>query len=121
MDVCPWFKDGKCCSPLLASPTASPVSLLKCLTSSHTGCEFYVPPEGGRESAEDRSRYGSYLIVIHGLKEKPKCDCPFFKVFKDEKGVWLAACDVLGRYLTRYEVPKCVKYWRDCPFRRSVG
>ena len=84
-------------------------------------CPFY------RESTEKKkegvmkrkSRYGRPLLLVHSLqKKRPKSECEFFVVVEDDSGAYLVACDVLERYLTRYEVPLCENHWKDCPYRK---
>lgn len=86
-------------------------------------CPFYrerAEVKRGKEGVRRRSgKYGRPLLLVHSLqKKRPKSGCEFFVVEEDESGAYLAACDVLGRYLTRYEVPLCENHWRECPYRK---
>ena len=54
------------------------------------------------------------IYVIH---RRPASECSFFRVEEGEGG-YMAYCKVLERYLTRSEIPKCERYWKECPYRR---
>ncbi len=51
------------------------------------------------------------------LPSKPSSGCPFLEVEETREG-YLARCRVLDRYLTKYAVARCERYWESCPFRR---
>jgi hypothetical protein len=55
---------------------------------------------------------------IFVLERKPSSDCEFFKVEKTQEGLYVAYCEVLGRYLTKFQVEKCERAWKTCPYRR---
>ncbi len=122
---CPWYRDGYCHSPALGEPSSDPVINAVCLGSEavYKKCPFYrerAEVKRGEEGVRRRSgKYGRPLLLVHSLqKKRPKSGCEFFVVEEDESGAYLAACDVLGRYLTRYEVPLCENHWRECPYRK---
>ena len=120
---CPWYRDGYCHSPALGEPSSDPVINAVCLGSEavYKKCPFYRERAEVRREEGVRRRSGKYgrpLLLIHSLKKCPKSDCEFFVVEEDESGAYLAACNVLRRYLTRYEVPLCENHWKDCPYRR---
>ena len=54
---------------------------------------------------------------IYVMQYRPSSGCEHFKVVEKEGG-YVARCLVLDRYLVKYEVTKCEKYWQLCPFRR---
>ena len=115
---CPWYRGGVCTSPLLESPSPDPVIPSICLSDdSYVRCRYYVEPRG-REVRGFSGRFGKPLLLIHSISRLPRSNCEFFIVEKHESGAYLAACEVLRRYLTRYEVRLCEEYWRDCPYRR---
>lgn len=117
---CPWFRDGACTSPALGGgPDNSVINVSVCLggPEQYTRCKFYVAPP--KDSSASLKRYGKPLMLINSLPKEPRSGCEFFRVIRHDSGVFLASCEVLGRYLTRYEVSLCEKYWRDCPFRRQ--
>lgn len=62
-------------------------------------------------------RFGKALLMIHALSEKPESGCEFFES-EDHEGYFLAGCTVLKRYLTKFEVMDCEKYWINCPYRK---
>ncbi len=119
---CPWYKDGYCTSPALERPSQDPVIPSVCLGDEpvYRLCKFYREPTtlGRLPGRVYPSKFGKPLLLIHSLKEEPKSGCEFFVVEKHESGAYLAGCEVLGRYLTRYEVPLCEKSWQDCPYRK---
>ncbi len=119
---CPWYRDGYCHSPALEEPSEDPVINAVCLGSEevYKKCRLYREKGGGLKEAVTRrsGRFGKPLLLIHSLKSKPDSGCEFFVIEEDESGAYLAACKVLNRYLTRYEVPLCEKYWKDCPYRK---
>ena len=119
---CPWFKDGFCTSPALERPSTDPVIPQKCLGDEtvYRACKYYREPTSISLKAAQPyiSKFGKPLLLIHSLSKKPSSGCKFFIVEKHESGAYLAACDVLGRYLTRYEVPLCERHWENCPYRR---
>ncbi len=111
---CPWYKNGMCTSPVFREPTPDPVVHTVCLGSEsvYRGCRYF------RERESDLSRFGKPLLLIHSLEGEMKSDCEFYVLGKHETGSYLAACEILGRLLTRYEVRLCVNYWRNCPYRK---
>ncbi len=118
---CPWYKDGFCHSPALEAPSEDPVVNAICLGSEavYKKCRLYREPGAPTQQVRQRSgRFGKPLMLIHPLNRQPSSQCEFFVVEVDESGSYLGACKVLGRYLTRYEVPLCEKYWQDCPYRK---
>jgi uncharacterized RmlC-like cupin family protein len=94
----------------------------KCLGDEtvYKACKYYREPTSLSltQGKLYQSRFGRPLLLIHSLTIKPNSPCEFFVVEKHESGVYLAGCEVLGRYLTRYEVPLCEKHWDECPYRR---
>ncbi len=118
---CPWFKDGFCTSPALERPSTDPVISTKCTGDEviYRACKYFREPSTSLTAGRTYpSKYGKPLLLIHSLTRKPSSNCEFFIIEKHESGAYLAACDVLGRYLTRYEVPLCEKHWDNCPYRR---
>ena len=116
--TCPWFKAGMCTSPLLGEPSRDVVDYSTCLgdESVYKGCRFYT--ESSPRRRERVGPMGKPLLLVHSLSTKPKSGCEFFFVEEHESGSYLAGCEVLGRYLTRYDVKLCEKHWIDCPYRK---
>ena len=59
-------------------------------------------------------------LPIHVIPPGIKSECPYFRLSKvmtkSGKEVYVAECEILGRYLTRSHVEKCIRLWRECPF-----
>ncbi len=117
---CPWYKDGYCTSPALEHPSKDPVIQDKCLGDEllYKTCKYYREPAARKAGGSLIAKFGRPLLLIHSISVKPSSGCEFFKVEKHETGSYLAACEVLGRYLTRYEVSLCEKKWVECPYRK---
>ncbi len=112
---CPWYKNGMCTSPLLDTPSADPVIPQRCLSdASYKDCKYFKDLSESNISPN----YGKPLLLIHSLSTQPRCSCEYFIYTQHESGTYVAACKVLRRYLTRYEVKLCEKKWRECPFRK---
>jgi len=116
---CPWYKDGLCTSPALDEPSKDPVIPSICLSNRevYSKCRYYREVSG-REPREFSGKYGKPLLLIHSISRIPRSMCEYFVVEKHESGTYLAACHVLDRYLTRYEVHLCENHWKDCPYRK---
>ncbi|MEB3816421.1 MAG: hypothetical protein LRS46_00550 [Desulfurococcales archaeon] len=71
--------------------------------------------------ARHKAKQYAMFPEIFLLGRKPSSQCEYFKVEKTSEGRYAAYCEVLGRYLTVYQVEKCEKYWRTCPYRRFGG
>jgi len=116
---CPWFKDGLCTSPLLEEPSKDPVipSICSSIKEVYSKCRYYVEP-ATKEPKEFSGKYGRPVLLIHSLTKPLRSNCEFFIIEKYEENVYIAACRVLNRYLTRYEVDTCIKHWKECPYRK---
>ena len=114
---CPWYKDGVCTSPALESPSPDPVIPAICLGDEEVygKCRYFRKVS---KQAAPTYKASKPLLLIHSLSKEPRSGCEFFTVERHESGSFLSVCRVLGRYLTRYEVKLCERYWRDCPFRK---
>jgi hypothetical protein len=55
---------------------------------------------------------------IYMLPKKPESACEFLEVEETKEGFYLARCKVLDRYLTVYQVMKCERFWKTCPYRK---
>ncbi len=116
---CMWYKSGLCTSPALDKPSSDVTLPSRCLGQGYTTCKFFrdvdtsIIPE-----AKSGREYGRPILMIHGLNKPMKSDCKYFRLLNHESGSYLAACEVLKRYLNIYEVPLCINYWNDCPFRK---
>lgn len=117
---CIWYKGGLCTSPALDKPTADVTLPSRCLSQGYTTCRFFKDISTSPTTSDARSsrEYGRPILMIHGLNKPMKSDCKYFKLLNHESGSYLAACEVLKRYLNMYEVSLCVDYWNDCPFRK---
>lgn len=116
---CPWYREGVCTSPMLDSPSNEPVIPARCLGDEniYRTCRYYKEP-GDTIKPYRPGFFGKPLLLIHSISRVPRSECDFFVVEKHESGCYLAACKVLGRYLTRYEVALCESHWDSCPYRR---
>lgn len=93
----------------------------RCLSSSEfISCKFFKESQTGVSVTHEQvgREYGRPIIMIHGLKKPERSECKFFKLISHESGNYLAACDVLRRYLNIYEVSLCSQLWADCPYRK---
>ncbi len=117
---CPWYKDNMCTSPKLEQPSSDPVTMI-CTGGprQYRECRYFVEKTETTQltSTVVTARFGKALLMIHAINEKPRSECEFF-VSEDHEGYYLAGCNVLRRYLTKFEVPDCEKYWVNCPYRR---
>jgi len=68
--------------------------------------------------ASRKARQYTMYPKIFSLTRRPSSGCEFLEVEKSGDGAYVARCKVLDRYLTVFQVEKCEKYWRSCPFRR---
>ncbi|MEB2836616.1 MAG: hypothetical protein GSR80_001787 [Desulfurococcales archaeon] len=68
-------------------------------------------------ASQQRKQYMMYPRIFL-LNRKPSSECEYFEVEKTSEGLYVAYCRVLGRYLTLYQVEKCEKAWKTCPYRR---
>lgn len=109
-----------CTSPLLDSPSVDVTLLSRCLSNvEYSTCKFYKEVDQVKTSYEVASReYGKPILLIHALSKPIRSECKFYKLMSHESGSYLAACEVLRRYLNIYEVNLCASHWNDCPFRR---
>ena len=116
---CPWYRGGLCTSPLLDKPTTDVTLLSRCLSNvEYSTCRFFKELNQSVSTREEGKEYGRPILIIHGLTKPLRSECKFFKLFTHESGNYLAACDILRRYLNLYEVDLCIKYWSECPFRK---
>ena len=67
-----------------------------------------------RRAAKQHMMYPNIFV----LNRKPSSECEYFRVEKTSEGMYVAYCEVLGRYLTRFHVEKCERSWKTCPYRR---
>ncbi|MGC8974773.1 MAG: hypothetical protein ACP5KB_01080 [Thermoprotei archaeon] len=117
---CPWYKDGVCTSPKLEQPSSDPVTMA-CAGGprQYRECRYFMERAESPQLAGVTAtvKFGKALMMIHALNERPKSECEFFES-EDHEGYYLAGCAVLRRYLTKFEVPDCEKYWVNCPYRK---
>lgn len=124
---CPYFQSGYCTSPRLDEPTDSVVVIERCLSDSeYRTCRFYFEEGLSKEVAtkikeekkemEIKPPMKPYL-PIHALRKGIALKCPYGRIIEHEGGIGLSFCVVLNRYLNKYEVETCNKYWKECPYR----
>lgn len=82
-----------------------------------------------KEEGEKAARRLKIYLPIHILdaSELPElldrdyefCKCMVIEEVEDEIGYkWrIAKCTVLDHYITRNQAKRCIRYWRQCPFR----
>lgn len=110
-----------CTSPKLPEPTDVVVAVDRCGSDNiYLNCMYYV---------EDSSKYinkthqfktprAKIYAPIHALPQHTTCNCVECEINTTENGVKVAYCKALNRYLTRYDVYLCSRYWKDCPYRQ---
>lgn len=123
---CPWYQYGVCTSPKLPEPTDSVVTVDRCSSEDvYMNCAYYVATIEFQKTSKktlikkDRDKIRIY-IPIHALPSHLDCQCIACKTNVTESGIRIAYCNILDRYLTKYEVYLCNKYWKECPYR-SLG
>ncbi len=95
----------------------------RCLSPSEfISCKFFRESQAGVGVIHEQigREYGRPIVMIHGLRKPERSECKFFKLISHESGNYLAACDVLRRYLNMYEVRLCSQLWVDCSYRKQV-
>ncbi|ALU30420.1 hypothetical protein [Sulfolobus acidocaldarius] len=122
-NICPYYKNGYCTSPILDSPTDSVTSSNRCM-GNFRSCRYYVARD--EDSEEGLNKYViedsqieqeiSFYNKINILDTPLDSECKYFQLVRTEKGL-VAHCKVLGRVLTRSQAVLCNKEWEDCPFR----
>lgn len=85
-----------------------------------TKCRFYV--EGKGDSRVERELPRDYYYSISVIDCSESSLCPFFEHNRvnHEDNLCVAYCRASERYLTKSNVPKCVNYWRACPYFRTA-
>ncbi len=133
---CPYYKYGMCNSPKLDQPTDEFVNPVRCNGGPeiYVTCAMYIPPEESRSLntlekndqgtskntgniTEPRDNRGIYPL-INSLPMPIHSECQYYRLEKRSSGIIVARCEILKRYLTKYEAKLCEHYWRDCPFRQ---
>lgn len=114
------FYDGKYCNSYLTirtygQPSVEPVNPNLC-EGDFTKCRFYTEGKGVSRVEGELPRDYYYSISVIDCSEASLC--PFFDLTRvnHEENVCVAYCRASERYLTRSSVPKCINYWRTCPF-----
>ncbi|MEM0453303.1 MAG: hypothetical protein QXO98_01400 [Sulfolobales archaeon] len=108
---------------MLDKPSSDVTLISRCLsTTEYTSCKFFRESQISPSLIHEQigREYGRPILMIHGLTKPEKSECQFFKLVSHESGNYLAACDVLRRYLSIYEVRLCAQLWADCPYRRQA-
>jgi hypothetical protein len=119
-EVCPFYKQGFCVSPVLGTPSQDVTSPNRCFNSFNT-CRFYVNNEeekGGLKKFEAPSKEVKFYSKINLLSEELRSGCPNYELIRLEKGN-IARCTVLDRALTPSQARMCSKMWEMCPYRLS--
>ncbi|MEW9491572.1 MAG: hypothetical protein TQ35_0005135 [Candidatus Aramenus sulfurataquae] len=119
-EVCPYYKNGYCTSPMLDTPSDSVVSPQRCF-KTYKGCRFYVDKGEEKQGLEvyDEERIEQevkFYPRVNVLMEKVDSECQFFQLLRTNSG-FIAYCKVLGRILTESSAELCSKYWQKCPIR----
>ncbi|MEM0361484.1 MAG: hypothetical protein QXY36_02460 [Sulfolobales archaeon] len=108
---------------MLDKPTSDVTLTSRCLSpSEYASCKFFREAQPIKSVIHEQvgREYGKPILMIHGLSRPEKSECKFFKLISHESGNYLAACDVLKRYLNIYEVRLCSQLWADCPYRKQA-
>lgn len=108
---------------MLDKPTSDVTLTSRCLSpSEYASCKFFREAQPAKSVLHEQvgREYGKPILMIHGLSRPEKSECKFFKLISHESGNYLAACDVLKRYLNIYEVRLCGQLWVDCPYRKQA-
>ena len=111
-NVCQYYRNGYCVSPLLEKPTDFVTDSSRCMGNYFT-CRFYpsVTVQGDKEQKREEPSWNS----VNLLDKIPVSGCPYFEVNRTAKGV-IARCKLVSRILTRSQVNLCVERWMTCPF-----
>ncbi len=121
-DICPFYKNGYCISPMLDSPSDIVVSANRCFKTYKT-CRYYVDQGEEKQGLENFQQYEKidqdikFYPKISLIQEKIDSGCEFFQLMKTENG-FIASCKILNRIITESQAQLCSKYWQTCPLRR---
>ncbi|MEM4553801.1 MAG: hypothetical protein QXI86_06190 [Ignisphaera sp.] len=117
---CPWYQHGMCTSPKLPEPVDTVVAIDRCGSENiYINCVYYVeePVKHFRKEYQTKKDRVKIYAPIHALPPQLNCGCPECDISSTENGVRFAYCKLIDRYLTRYDVYLCSRYWRECPYR----
>lgn len=115
---CPFFKNGRCRSPVLGSMSTEELyERGKCDGEGYKSCKYYKEGMSASGDAAFLDKRPDPLLNL--LEKAPKESCPFIKIYRAERG-YAAYCSTLDRFLTRYEVPLCEQAYERCPFKKIV-
>jgi len=120
-DICPYYKNGFCTSPLLDTPSDSVVSPNRCF-KTYKGCRLYQDKGEEREGLlsfqENVELELKFYPRVNILASVVESSCENYRLVRTEKG-HVAFCSVLSRVLTVSNAQLCNKYWQTCPIRTS--
>jgi hypothetical protein len=117
---CPWYQYGLCTSPKLPEPTDAVVAVDRCNSEDlFVNCIYYeeTAKSTGRRTSSTRREKTKLYLPIHAIPPQLECSCPECEASTTENSFKVVYCKILDRYLTRYEVYTCSRYWRECPYR----
>lgn len=121
-EICPYYKNGFCVSPLLDNPSDLVVSPDRCFNLYKT-CRYFV--DNGNEESKGLTKFEKTKIEQE-IKFYPKANliqenidsgCEFFQLMKLD-GNFVALCKILNRVLTEFHAKRCSLYWEKCPLRK---
>ena len=106
MDVCPFYNNGVCKSPLLKEPAPADGNCF----GDYTSCRLFPNKDDGKGS----------FVQVNLLDRIPSSACPAFAVIRIEKGI-IAKCNLLDRILAKSQVKLCEERWASCPFQLLIA
>lgn len=120
-EICPYYKNGFCVSPLLDSPSDLVVSPDRCFSLYKT-CRYFV--DKGEEE-EGLAKFEKMKVEqeikfypkVNLIQEKLDSGCEFFQLMKIDNN-FVALCKVLNRIITESQAKLCSLYWEKCPLRK---
>lgn len=105
----------------------------RCLSDSeYKTCRFYVTEglpeetalgieiERERRRAPERDIRLKPYMPIHGVGADIEIGCPeaVIEEVPEHPNIVTVFCRVLGRFINKYELELCVRYWKECPYKR---
>lgn len=116
---CPWYFHGVCTSPKLPEPTEDVVAIERCTSdAAYKGCSLFMESSNPaiKKASPKKERLKIYA-PIHAVPPNTSIECPYGEIMNIENGYSVVLCKILERPLTKYELPMCDRYWRECPYR----
>jgi|UniRef100_A0A7J3SLI4 hypothetical protein len=114
---CPYFKGGKCTSPLLGSLTTDMYERGKCDGEGYKNCRYYKGATASLGTEAFVEKKPDPLLNI--MEKPPKEGCPLMKTIRIERG-YAVYCEGFGRFLTRFEISLCEQDHNRCPIRKLI-